>query len=106
MPPACYQQGAVQRNATGTSVPVDTSTTVTSYPSPVTVGEPVMLTATVAPCSGPTPAGSVQFEVGGVLIGAPVALNMSGAAATTTTFTTAAARDPAHCPRPALTPAS
>jgi hypothetical protein len=67
------------------SGPVNTTTALTASPNPATVGQAVTLTATVS--SGSTsPAGSVQFEVGGTAIGSPVAVSSSGVATTTTTF--------------------
>jgi hypothetical protein len=65
--------------------PTATTTVVTAQPNPAQVGATVTLTATVTAASG-TPAGTVQFEVGGTAIGAPVAVNGSGVASTTTTF--------------------
>lgn len=47
------------------------------------------LTATVVAADHTRPAGSVQFEVGGTVIGAPVAVNASGVATITTTFASA-----------------
>jgi hypothetical protein len=56
-------------------------------PNPVTAGQTVTLTATVKAVRGTaTPAGTVQFEVGGTEIGSPVALNSSGVATATTMF--------------------
>jgi hypothetical protein len=46
----------------------------------------VVLTATEIAATGTHPGGSVQFEVGGTDIGAPVAVNASGVATATTTF--------------------
>jgi hypothetical protein len=51
------------------------------------VGQTVTLTATVTD-GGSTPAGSVQFEVGGTAIGSPVTTT-NGVASTTTTFAAA-----------------
>ena len=55
---------------------------------PGQTGATVTLTANVSAADSTTPAGTVQFEVGGTNIGAPVAVNGGGVAtaATTTTF--------------------
>jgi hypothetical protein len=63
--------------------------TLTATPNPVQVGNTVTLSATVLSGGTPVTAGSVQFESGGSSIGSPVALNSSGVATATTTFTTA-----------------
>jgi len=63
-----------------------TTTTLTAAPSPANTGQTVTLTATEVAADNTHPAGQVQFEVGGTAIGAPVAVNASGVATTTTTF--------------------
>jgi phosphate ABC transporter phosphate-binding protein len=88
MPPACDQQGATQCNSQGNGTVAGTITTVTATPNPPVADQSVTLTATVTSSSGATPAGSVQFSVGGTLIGSPVTLDSSGVATTTQTFTT------------------
>jgi hypothetical protein len=67
-----------------------TTTAVASSANPSTVGQPVTLTATVAanPSGAGTPTGSVTFSDGSVVFGS-AALNGSGTAAVTTSFTTA-----------------
>ena len=62
-----------------------TAVTVTTSPTPSRVGEPVQLSARVTVPQAPTttPTGTVQFEVDGTAVGAPVALS-SGVAVTTT----------------------
>jgi ABC-type phosphate transport system substrate-binding protein len=86
MPPACDKRGATQC-ITGA---VATTTKMTASPSPAIVGQAVALTATVVPAQGTTtPAGSVQFLVGGSVIGTPVAVNSRGVAMTITTFAAA-----------------
>lgn len=72
---------------TSNSGPTATTTTLSASPSPATVGQTVTLTATVTASSG-TPAGTVQFEVGGTAIGSPVSV-ASGVASTTTSFSAA-----------------
>ena len=68
----------------------NTAITLTASPNPVTVGQTVTLTAAVTSARGTaTLAGTVQFKVGGTDIGAPVALDSSGVATTTTTFAAA-----------------
>jgi hypothetical protein len=93
MPPACDQQGPVQCGAPASGGgAVGTVTDVTTSPSTPAVGEAVTLTATVTSQGGLTPAGSVQFSVGGTLLGGPVTLDSSGVATTTETFTTTGAQ--------------
>jgi hypothetical protein len=60
--------------------PAATNTTLGVQPNPSTVGTTVTLTATESPAA----AGSVQFKNGTTNIGAPVAVNGSGVAVTTT----------------------
>jgi phosphate ABC transporter phosphate-binding protein len=90
-PPACDQQGADPCVPLGVTFgAVATTTALVASPNPATAGGPVTLTAGVAPASGSTaPTGSVVFSVGGTAVGAPVPLNSSGIASTTTTFATA-----------------
>jgi hypothetical protein len=63
--------------------PAATTTTVASSANPVTSGQSVTLTATV---SGNAPTGTVQFQDGGVDLGAPVALAGGIAALTTSSL--------------------
>jgi hypothetical protein len=65
-----------------------TSTSLTASPNPATTGGTITLTATVTDSDSSTPAGTVQFEVGGTDIGTPVTVS-SGTATTTTTISTA-----------------
>jgi phosphate ABC transporter phosphate-binding protein len=89
MPDACDQQGTAQCPPATTGA-ILTTTTVTASPSPAAAGQPVTLTATVASESGGAPPpGTVQFEVGGTDLGAPVATDSSGVATFTTAFTPA-----------------
>lgn len=62
-----------------------TTTTLTASPNPAAGGSRLTLTATVTVADGTNPAGSVEFEVGGSLIGGPVAVNADGVATTTST---------------------
>jgi len=88
MPLTCDQQGATQ--CAGSSG--DTVIALNASPNPAEAGQPVTLTAAVTVASGTaTPAGTVQFEVGGTDTGTPVALDSSGAATATTTFAAAGA---------------
>ena len=92
MPPACDQQGTAQ--CATTSNTLVTFTTLTASPNPAAAGQPVTLTATVAPAGGTaTPTGSVQFEVSGTDLGSPVALDSSGVASTTATFASAGTQE-------------
>ena len=75
--------------STNTFQPLSTTTTLSGSPDPATVGQTVTLTATETAADGTHPAGSVQFQAGGSTIGAPVAVNASGVASTTTTFAAA-----------------
>jgi hypothetical protein len=77
-------------SATGPAGPATPVVVLTATPNPVQVGANVTLTAIVTSGASPVTAGSVQFESGGTAIGTPVALNSSGVATTTTTFTSAA----------------
>ncbi len=73
-------------------VMLGTTTTLTASPSPAGTGATVTLNASVAGSDSSSPAGTVQFEVGGTDIGSPVAVNAGGVATpatTTTTFATA-----------------
>jgi phosphate ABC transporter phosphate-binding protein len=88
MPPGCDKQGPTQC-AAATSGAISTTTTMTASPSPGVTGQIVTLTATSVAADGSHPAGSVQFEVGGTLVGSPVAVNASGIATTTVLFGTA-----------------
>ena len=93
-PPACDQQGADPCVPLGVTFgAVATTTALVASPNPATGGQAVTLTAGVAPASGSAaPTGSVVFSIGGTAIGAPVTLNSSGIASTTTTFATPGAR--------------
>ena len=77
-------------SATGPAQATATNTTLTASPNPAQVGTTVALTSTTTATDGTHPAGTVQFEAGGTNIGTPVAVNASGVATTTTTFTAAA----------------
>jgi hypothetical protein len=69
-----------------------TTTTLTASPSPAGTGATVTLTATVTAADSTFQPGTVQFEVGGTDIGAPVAVNTGSVnvpATTTTSFTAA-----------------
>jgi alpha-tubulin suppressor-like RCC1 family protein len=79
---------AIARGGTTTPAPVSTTTTLTASPNPAAPGATVTLTAAVTAADGTSPAGSVQFEVGGTDTGSPVTV-ANGAASTTTTFSTA-----------------
>jgi hypothetical protein len=70
------------------SGPANTTVVVTATPNPAQVGSTVTLNATVTASTG-TPAGTVQFQVGGTAVGGAVTLNSAGTASTTTTFTAA-----------------
>jgi large repetitive protein len=77
---ASYVGDDIYASGTGDVIENVASKTVTAYSdsgSPVPAGQPITLTATVtskASAAG-TPSGSVQFEVGGVDVGAPVTLS-------------------------------
>jgi len=73
-----------------------TTTTLTASPNPATTGGTITLTATVSDADNSTPAGAVQFEVGGSDIGSPVTVGActtgttpTCTATTTTTISTA-----------------
>jgi hypothetical protein len=70
------------------STPVGTTTTLVASPaSPAAHGATESLTATVAQASGSTvPAGTVTFMDGATALGAPVTVDATGKAATTTTL--------------------
>jgi hypothetical protein len=95
-PPACDQQGADPCVPLGVTFgAVATTAALVASPNPATGGQAVTLTAGVAPATDVAPAtgsagpkGSVVFSIGGTAIGAPVTLNSSGIATTTTTFAT------------------
>jgi hypothetical protein len=61
--------------------------TLSATPNPAQVGTSVALTATITWNNTPVTSGSVQFESNGSAIGAPVGVNSSGVATTTTVFT-------------------
>jgi hypothetical protein len=79
--------GTFTTSATGPVV-VATTTTLTAAPSPAATGGTVTLTANVSAADSTTPAGTVQFEVGGTSIGSPVAVNSGGVATAATQATT------------------
>lgn len=83
LPPACDQQGATQ-----CAGPAGTVIALTASPSPATADHPVTLTATVT-AGASVPAGTVEFLAGSTLIGLPVAVDSTGVATTTTTFSAA-----------------
>ncbi len=77
-------------SSSGTVVgPASTTTTLTASPNPAAVNATVTLTATEVASDSTHPAGTVQFEVGGTNIGTPVAVNASGVATTTDSFSSA-----------------
>ncbi len=83
--------GTFSTSSTGPVITA-TTTTLTASPSPAGTGATVTLTANVSAADSTTPAGTVQFEVGGTNIGTPVAVNSGGvatAAVATTTFSAA-----------------
>lgn len=64
-----------------------TRTTVTAAPNPATAGQPVTLTAAVAPTQGSgTPTGTVQFSDGSNPLGTPVTLANGSASMTTSSL--------------------
>jgi hypothetical protein len=64
-----------------------TTTTVSSSANPSLLGQSVTFTATVTPDSGTgTPTGTIQFQIDGVSVGAPVSLSRTD----TATYSTAA----------------
>jgi len=65
---------------------VGTEVVLSSSANEPTVGQTVVLTATVSATDGTHPAGSVQFLAGLTTIGSSVAVNGSGVATTTTAF--------------------
>lgn len=67
---------------TATCTKANTQTTIASSANPSIVGQPVTLTATVAPAGVAT--GTVQFKDNGVNLGAPIALAANGTASITT----------------------
>jgi Bacterial Ig-like domain (group 3) len=72
------------------SGPANTTVVVTATPNPAQIGSTVTLNATVTANTGSaTPAGTVQFQVGGTAVGGAVTLSSAGTASTTTTFTAA-----------------
>jgi Bacterial Ig-like domain (group 3) len=82
--------GATNFTLSNTGPVVATTTTqLVATPNPVAVGATATLTATEVASDSTHPAGSVQFEAGGTDIGTPVAVNASGVATTTTTFSAA-----------------
>jgi phosphate ABC transporter phosphate-binding protein len=85
MPPACDMQGPTQCGPATTGI--STTTTLTASPDPATADVPVTLTAAESATDGTSPTGTVQFLIGGTNIGAPVAVDASGVATTTTAFT-------------------
>jgi hypothetical protein len=62
-----------------------TSTVLKATPNPAYTGGAVTLTAVVTG-DGAVPVGTVQFSVGGTIIGSPLTLSASGVASTTTMF--------------------
>jgi len=81
-----YQGNATPAIATAmTSQAVITSTTMTTKPCPGTAGQAVALSAAVTAADGSSPAGWVQFEVGGTAVGTPAPVS-AGMASTTATF--------------------
>jgi hypothetical protein len=79
------------QTATTTTPPsaTATTTTLTASPNPARAGAAVTLTAHTPAADGTDPAGSVQFEAGGIAIGLPIAVSSTGVATTTATFAAA-----------------
>ena len=69
--------------------PLSTTTTLNASPNPAQVGATVTLTATEKASDNSHPAGSIQFENGGTALGSPVAVDATGTATMTTTFSAA-----------------
>jgi hypothetical protein len=87
--PAVAETISAGSTVTGTLLPAETTTVVTSSNNPSVFGQPVMFTATVSPIIGiGTPTGTVQFAVDGSNFGLPVTL--SGGEATSTATDTLA----------------
>ena len=78
--------GYVAAASSPASALVATTTTLTASPNPANAGATVTLTAATSAADGTHQAGSVQFAVGTTNIGSPVAVNASGVATTTTSF--------------------
>jgi hypothetical protein len=73
----------------GIGAPISTTTTLTAAPEFPPVGATVTLTATEVASDSTHPAGTIQFEAGSTNVNAPVAVDTSGVASTTTTFAAA-----------------
>jgi hypothetical protein len=86
--PAATGSGTASGSSTG-SAGTSTTTTLTVAPIMSQTGLTVTLSASEVAADKTNPAGSVQFEVGGTDVGQPVAVNASGVASTTTTFSAA-----------------
>jgi sugar lactone lactonase YvrE len=79
---------SISLNGTGDSI--GTTTTLMSSPNPSSYGQPISISATVAPTSGLTaPSGTVQFNVDGSPMGSQVALTGGTAGFITSTLTPA-----------------
>jgi hypothetical protein len=76
-------------SATPPAGPVTPTVTVSATPSTAQVGTSVTLTATVTANSAAVTTGTVQFSANGSAVGTPVAVNASGMASTSTSFTAA-----------------
>lgn len=83
---ASYNGSSSASNLSQVINKANTTTTVSSSNRNATRGTPVTFTATVRAANpgGGTPAGTVQFKVGGVNLGAAVALSGGGTASVTT----------------------
>jgi hypothetical protein len=84
VPPAISAVGDTFEN-NGTAVNPLNTTTITASANPSLLNQSVTFTATVHPIvAGSTPTGTVQFQIDGVNVGAPVALSSGSASLTTT----------------------
>ena len=87
---ADYQNRRIREMTPGCLVTIAqaiSNTAVTPSDSPTVYGQSVTFTATVTPCGGVDPTGTVQFTIDGSNVGSPVTL--SGDAATYSTSTLA-----------------
>ena len=89
---------AGESGAVSLEVQSDTTTTLVATPNPVTAGQALTLTATVADSGGSTPAGTVSFTNGSTQLGTGT-LNSSGVATLSTAALAAPARALVHCLR-------
>ena len=84
-----YSTDGLSYSTTSTPPLKTTTTTLTTSSATTDTCTPVTLTATEVASDATHPAGNVQFQVGGTALGSAVAVNTSGVATTTTTFTSA-----------------